>query len=643
MYRNLHNRRPNLHRLRRTCSRSLSATSAGGSGKDGDHGERQKKDDRHINFQRTLSLAQHHEWRMPLITTRRGLEVIQAPIYNKGTAFSPSERERLGVRGLLPPKVQSMEKQIKKIERALTKMDNPMQKALELQNLQDRNTTLFYRVLLDNIESLAPIVYTPTVGEVCKQFGDQFRRSRGMYFSSQDRGEMSSMVWNWPYDDVEVIVVTDGSRILGLGDLGCNGMGIPIGKLSLYCAAGGIHPRRVLPIMLDHGTNNPDLIDAEYYLGLKQPRLEGDEFFEFLDEFMNAVKLRWPKAMVQFEDFSSDKASDMLTRYRDEYMCFNDDIQGTGSVTLAGILAALRSRAVQEGKSLDMTDSLADQRIVIAGGGSAGLGVASALAHGICMENPEMTLEDALSRFWIVDHNGLFTHPACKDGSLTFEQQDFARRADEEEYQERYSLLETVKRVKPTILIGATGCSGLFSEDVVRSMKAHCDVPIIFPLSNPTALAECTAEQAFEWTDGLAVVASGSPFAPVEYNGQTKHCSQCNNMFIFPGLGLGASLAQTTTISDKMFYECAKSLASFVGPEDLKAGKIFPNVTKIRDVSLIVAKAVIKCSLEDDTSRLEREEETFSAMQSEDELEHWIFSRMFYPVYDVIVNDFQEP
>ena len=520
----------------------------------------------------------------------------------------------------------------------LKNIEDPLQKALYLNDLQDRNTTLFYRLLLDYIEELAPIVYTPTVGRVCQEFGDQFRRSRGMYFSAEDKGQFSSMMWNWPYDDVMVIVITDGSRILGLGDLGANGMGIPIGKLSLYCAAGGIHPRKILPIMFDVGTDNQTLIDKEYYLGLKKPRVQGEEYQELLDELMNAIELRFPNAMVQFEDFSSDKASDLLLRYRDEYLCFNDDIQGTGCVTLAGVLAALRAAAVKSGYSSEDSAPLKDQRVVIAGSGSAGLGIASALAAGMMAEEDGLNMQQALERFWIVDANGLLTKAA--GDSLTGEQQMFAR-ADTSE---RTSLLETVKSVQPTIMIGATGCAGLFSEEIIREMKKGTPCPLVFPLSNPTSKAEAQPKDIIKWCEGSAVVATGSPFDPVEYGGHTHYVSQCNNMYIFPGIGLGACLAQASKISDRVFYNAAKALSCEVEDADLRHGIIFPNINTIRDVSLSVARSTIETVVEEGNSKQEKDHETFSSMHGDaDTLERWILSKMYFPVYDVILNDFQEP
>lgn len=421
----------------------------------------------------------------------------------------------MGLRGLVPPRQLSLEVQAKKVLRNLGREQSAMSKHIYLSELHDRNEILFYRVLIDNMKALAPIVYTPTVGQVCKEFGSQFRRARGMYISSADRGKMSALLYNWPRRDVQVIVVTDGSRILGLGDLGSNGMGIPIGKLALYVAAGGIHPSRVLPIQLDFGTNNKELLADEYYLGMQHPRLKGDEYFQLVDEFMAAVKARYPRALVQFEDFSSDVAATLLGKYRKSHLTFNDDIQGTGAVCLAGVLGALRAQSLP-------TDALTEQRVVVAGAGSAGLGVATTLMQGMIQQGASMAA--AASSFWVVDQGGLLTGARASAGGMTPGQAFFARR----DVSEPLSLLETVKRVKPTMLLGLTACGGLFTEEVVREMAKHVARPIVFPLSNPTSKAECSAEQAFQWTDGRAIMASGSPFDPVPFGEKTLFPSQCN-------------------------------------------------------------------------------------------------------------------
>ena len=389
---------------------------------------------------------------------------------------------------------------------------------------QDRNETLFHRVLIDNIRELAPIVYTPTVGLACQQFGTSFRRPRGMYFNAYDAGDMGAMVYNWSQEDVHVIVVTDGGRILGLGDLGVNGMGIPIGKLNLYCAAGGIAPHRVMPVMIDAGTNNKELLADPFYLGSKHTRIDDEEYYELLDEFMFAIFQRFPNAFLQFEDFGSDHAMTVLERYKNRFCCFNDDIQGTGAVAVAGVLSALN--AIGE----DASTALKKKRIMIAGAGSAGIGVATALASAMAQQG--IPLEEARKMFYVCDVDGVLS--AERMSELTPEQQAFARDDDAA----GLTLQECIDSVKPNILLGLTACPGLFTEEVITAMADNNERPIIFPLSNPTSKCEASAEQVYRWTEGRAIFASGSPFDPVELNGKTYTPSQCNNMFIFPGLSL---------------------------------------------------------------------------------------------------------
>ena len=462
----------------------------------------------------------------PVMRTRlRGLEIVQSPLSNKGTGFSAAERDRLRIRGLVPPRTLSLEVQAQKIMHAIDGKTDALEKSAYLSDLQDRNETLFFRVLMDNLEALAPFVYTPTVGQVCLRFGSYFRRARGMYFSSGDRGLFSSMVHNWPLDEVEVVVVTDGSRILGLGDLGANGMGIPIGKLALYVGAGGIDPRKVMPVMLDLGTDNQSLLNDPWYLGMTHPRLRGDAYYSLVHEFVNAVHERWPRALIQFEDFSSDKAANILEAYRHRHLCFNDDIQGTGSVTLGALLAAVRTQGPGA--------RLGDQRIVVCGAGSAGMGVCGSLLDAMVQDG--LTEAQARQRFWVLDKDGL-VGPGRAREPLSAAQRLFARSAVDEgelgsdtRLADRAPLLDVVSRVKPTILLGFTGIGGAFKEPVIREMARHAARPIIFPLSNPTSNAECTAEQAYAWTEGRAVFGGGSPFEPVTINGRTIQPSQINN------------------------------------------------------------------------------------------------------------------
>lgn len=460
---------------------------------------------------------------------------------------------------------------------------------------------------------LAPIVYTPTVGLACQKFGTMFRRPRGMFFSSKDRGQFGAMVHNWPCDDVEVIVVTDGSRILGLGDLGVNGMGIPIGKLALYTAAGGIDPRKVLPVMLDTGTNNETLLNDPFYLGMQHPRLTGEEFWSIIDEFMRAVRHRWPKALVQFEDFSSNHAADVLNAYRLKQLCFNDDIQGTGATVLAGALSACARVKVP----------LREQRIVILGAGSAGLGVATTLLQGMLREG--LTADEARSRFYVLDQYGLIG--ASREG-LNAGQKYFSR----PDLDDKTSIVDVMKTVKPTMLMGLSAARGAFTKEAVQEMAKHVEMPIIFPLSNPTSVAECTAEEAYEWTQGRCVFASGSPFAPVVYNGKSYAVSQCNNMFIFPAVGLATTVCQASRVTDRMLYAAATALSQTMTEEEIANGQVFPSVQNIRHVSLKVATAVTKCAIDDEIAGFR------PTIRRGASLEDYIASKMYEPHYHALVE-----
>ncbi|KAG6955801.1 hypothetical protein JG688_00011731 [Phytophthora aleatoria] len=549
----------------------------------------------------------------PIKTGLKGLNIIHDPLYNKGTGFPHVERDRLGLRGLVPPRRLTVEAQLTKLYDTFCLEKDPLSKSRFLTDLHDRNETLFFRLLIKHMKEMAPIVYTPTVGVVCQKFGHLFRRPRGMFFSTRDRSQFGAMVHNWPCDDVEVIVVTDGSRILGLGDLGANGMGIPIGKLALYTAAGGIDPRKVLPVMLDTGTNNKKLLEDPYYLGVQQPRLTGEAFWSMVDEFMRAVRHRWPKVLVQFEDFSSEHAADVLNAYRLKQLCFNDDIQGTGATVLAGALSACERVKIP----------LKDQRIVILGAGSAGLGVATTLLQGMLREG--MTTEEARERFYILDQYGLLGESR---ESLNSGQQFFSRR----DIADKTSLVDVIKQVKPTMLMGLSAAAGAFSQEAVEEMAKHTEHPIVFPLSNPTSVAECTAQQAYEWTKGKCVFASGSPFEPVMYNGTQYNISQCNNMFIFPGVGLAASVIQANRVTDGMLYAAAKALSQCMTPEEIANGQVFPSVENIRDVSLKVATAVCETAIEEDVAGFR------PTIRRGGTLEDFVASKMYYPTYHALVE-----
>jgi malate dehydrogenase (oxaloacetate-decarboxylating)(NADP+) len=452
-------------------------------------------------------------------------------------------------------------------------------------------------------------------------------RARGLYLSKLDRGHMHAAVANWPHIDVHVLVVTDGSRILGLGDLGANGMGIPIGKLSLYCAAGGIAPHRVLPVMLDCGTDNEDLLKDPYYIGIQEPRLRGKEYFEVVDEFMDAVRSRYPNAFIQFEDFSSDVASKILTYYRDDEchkrqpVCvFNDDIQGTGAVTLAGIMSGL----VNKGESVH---DLANQRVLIAGAGSAGIGVASMLAQGMMSQG--LSEEEALKNFCIVDKDGLLAED--DDRKYFMEQKKFVRKPTAE-LKSGMNLVEVCKAFKPTILMGLSAVGGLFKEELIREMAKVNESPFIFPLSNPTKNAEVTAEDAFKWSDGRCIFASGSPFPSVTLpDGSIKHISQCNNMFIFPGIGLAVSSGRLTKVSDEMLYAASVAVANSLSDQDRKEGRVYPKVSDIREVSVNVAVAVCKKGIEQGYSKL-------CSVSDIPTLRDRIVKKMYHPHYVPLVE-----
>jgi len=566
-------------------------------------------------------IPQEGEWagcsrrfQAPIRISVRGSDILTEPLFNKGTAFKRGERDRLRFRGMLPPRIMNMPLQKERFLQQLRSEESAIKKNTLLEDLHDRNETLYHRVLVDHLEEMAPLIYTPTVGQACREFAQRYRRPRGMYFTEEDRGSMAAMVYNWPHKDVHVIVVTDGSRILGLGDLAANGMGIPIGKLSLYCAAGGIAPHRVLPVVIDVGTDNEELLNDKFYLGVQKRRLQGRAYYEVIDEFMQAVRYRWPNVLVQFEDFSSDKAQKLLNKYRKEHLCFNDDIQGTGATTLAGLLSALRA------KDDDVT-ALGDQRILIAGAGSAGIGVAQVLKQAM-MEQGRSEAE-AKKCFFVVDHNGLLGTERLPE--LSPEQAEFVRPQDG-----GMSLMEVMQKYKPTMLLGMTAVGGLFKEDLIKEMASHCERPVIFPLSNPTTSAECTAEQAFEWTDGRCIFASGSPFDPVELDdGRIFYPSQCNNMYVFPGVGLGVTVVGAKIVTDKMLYLAAEALANYVPPEDLAAGRIFPHINNIRHVSHRIAVAVAEEAI--------REGQATKAAGIEN-LPEYIASKMYYPQYVPLVE-----
>ncbi len=505
--------------------------------------------------------------------TRRGLDIIRDPLLNKGTAFSNSEREELNLFGLIPPHQSTIEQQLNRAKENYNRKDTNLGKYIFLEALHDRNEILYYRLILENLEEMTPIIYTPTVGEACQEYGHIYRRPRGMYISSNAKGDIKKRINNWPEDRIDIIVITDGSRILGLGDLGVNGIGIPIGKLALYVACAGLYPCKTLPIVVDVGTNNEKFLHDPLYLGEKHLRLTGNDFLEVMDECMATIHDRWPRALVQFEDFSNDNAFLLLNRYRNKLLCFNDDIQGTGSVALAGLLAAMR-----------ITDQkLKDQRIVFYGAGSASIGIADLIVAGMVEEG--LCRADARKQFWLLDSKGLVSMK--RKGTLAEHKIPYARND-----LDTLDLLQVVKTVKPTVLIGVSTQTGAFNQEVVSEMNKHVDRPIIFALSNPTSKSECTPEQAYKWTNGKVIYASGSPFPPLKYKGKTYETGQGNNMYIFPGLGLGAIVCEATRITNSMFYAAAKTLAGRVEKKSLLKGKVYPDLDDIREISAHIAVSV---------------------------------------------------
>jgi malate dehydrogenase (oxaloacetate-decarboxylating)(NADP+) len=472
----------------------------------------------------------------------RGVDILHDPRLNRGTAFSDEEREALGLRGLLPPRVFTQEEQVRRILANLRRMEErPLDQYLYLIDLLDRNEQLFYRTVIDNLAALLPVLYTPTVGEACRQFGLIFRRPRGLYVSARDRGRVRELLRNWPQRNVAVVVVTDGERILGLGDLGAHGMGIAIGKLMLYSACGGLSPSRGLPVMLDVGTDNETLRSAPQYIGLPQARLRGPEYLELVDEFVEAVEDVFPGALIQFEDFGTPNAFALLARYRDRARMFNDDIQGTAAVVLAGLLTAGRLTGAPLGA----------QRVLFVG---AGLLVAA--RSGL----PAYPLRYA------------HTHPPEPD------------------------LLAAVRTLRPTALIGLSGQGGLFTERILRAMAEYNPRPIVFAMSNPTSCAECATEEAYRGTDGRVIYASGSPAAPLDWRGQQRVIGQANNAYIFPGVGLGVVAAGLPRISDAMFLAAAEALAGAVLPAELDRGAVYPGIDRLREVAVLVATAVVSAA-----------------------------------------------
>ncbi|KKO46533.1 malate dehydrogenase [Arsukibacterium ikkense] len=542
-----------------------------------------------------------------LYTAYSGSALLETPLLNKGSAFSREERSVFNLTGLLPPRFETIEEQVSRAYLQYKSFDTAINKHIYLRAIQDNNETLFYRLVQQHLEEMIPIIYTPTVGDACEQFSDIYRSARGLFISFEDRYNLDDVLRNATKAKVKVLVITDGERVLGLGDQGIGGMGISIGKLSLYTACGGISPAYTLPVMLDVGTNNEKLLNDPMYMGLRQKRVGQDEYNEFIELFIKAVKRRWPEAIIQFEDFAQPNAMPLLQRYREQICCFNDDIQGTAAVTVGTLLAACLSKGVK----------LSNQKVVFVGAGSAGCGIAEQVISQMVAEG--ITEQQARQQVFMVDRLGLLTDtmPDLRDFQQALSQQQ-ASIANWNYSGDYPSLLDVMHCAAPDILIGVSGQAGLFTEQVIRAMKKGCTTPIIFPLSNPSRQVEATPQQVIEWTDGDVIVATGSPFPPVEYQGKLHHIAQCNNSYIFPGVGLGVIAVKARLISDEMLRAASKTLAATSPLANTGKGGLLPPFTALAELSKKIAFAVAKVAQQqglaleiDDNSLQQRIEDNF--------------------------------
>ncbi|MBI2390454.1 MAG: NAD-dependent malic enzyme [Deltaproteobacteria bacterium] len=527
-----------------------------------------------------------------LTTTLDGITLLRLVLLNKGTAFSPEERAELGIEGLLPPAYNTLEQQIDRVYAGYRTQPTPIAKYQFLRSLQERHEILFYALLERHVEEMLPIVYTPTVGDAVMQFSALYQNPRGLSYSTDNIGRASAVAASYPLDDVRMIVATDSSAILGIGDQGYGGLAIPIGKLALYTVAGGVSPFHAMPVALDVGTDREDLRSDPFYLGVRRRRLRDEEYLSFIDAFVASVRARWPRAVIQWEDLSKDTAFAVLERYRDKVPSFNDDIQGTGAVALAGLISACKMKG----------ERLRDQRVVIHGAGAGGIGVAWAIREGLVRDG--LTLAEASARVLVLDSKGLLTSArGCEAYKRSFCQPREAI-VDWNIAGFEPTLLETIRNARPTALIGLSGQTGAFTETVVKAMAKSVATPIIFPLSNPTSSCEALPEDVYRWTDGKAIVATGSPFAPVEHGGRVHPIGQGNNAFIFPGLGFGAIAAEAKAITDGMVLEAAYALADYVEEHHLAHGRIYPPIGELREASVHVAARVIARAIADGQSTM---------------------------------------
>ncbi|PHS69188.1 MAG: NAD-dependent malic enzyme [Methylophaga sp.] len=548
----------------------------------------------------------------PIYLNYSGPTLLSIPLLNKGSAFSEQEREAFNLTGLLPNAHETIEQQVKRSYIQYSSFDEPINKHIYLRAIQDSNETLFYRLVQQHIEEMMPIIYTPVVGEACERFSEIYRRARGLFIAYPDRHNIDEILNNVTKKNVKIIVVTDGSRILGLGDQGIGGMGIPIGKLSLYTACAGISPAYTLPIVLDVGTNNQQLLDDPLYMGWHHERVEAEQYDELLELFVAAIKKRWPEALLQFEDFQQTKALPLLKRYRNQICCFNDDIQGTAAVTVGTLLAASHAK----------DERLAEQKIVFVGAGSAGCGIAEQIVAQMCAEG--LSEQQARSQIYMVGRYGLLTEDS--PDLLDFQQNLAQKKANLTgwEYTEQYApLIDVMSFAKPTVLIGVSGQPDLFTESIIKTMQNSCDRPIIFPLSNPSSKIEATPEQLVEWTDGRAIIATGSPFDPVQYKGESYPIPQCNNSYIFPGFGLAVVAAKITRITDEMLMVSSEVLAESSPVVITGDGALLPPLTEITELSKKIAFAVAKVA----------QQQGFAEQLSDQQLRENIEASFWVPEY----------
>jgi malate dehydrogenase (oxaloacetate-decarboxylating) len=525
---------------------------------------------------------------MYLPIAKRGDALLNDEFLNKGDAFSHDERAMFGLCGMLPDHVATIDEQLLRVRVQFDSKIRDIDKNVYLNALMDRNETLFYRFVEDNLQEVVPIIYTPVVAKTCSHWSRIYRMAHGLYITPRDRGRIAELLLARPVEQPPVIVVTDNERILGIGDQGAGGMGIPIGKLALYTAAAGIHPSRCIPISIDVGTNNSELLEDPLYVGYREPRLRGQEYDDLIDEFVDAVRSVFPGALLQWEDFANRTSFDNLARHRKRITSFNDDIQGTAAMVVGGLIAATRS----------VGTPFSEHTVVIVGAGSAGHGIREQIA--LVMAADGMDIEDAKRKIYVLDSRGLVTSDRA---ILSGIKRDLATPvelvADWEDEENPYSLINVVTNVQPSVLIGVSGTPGLFTEEVIRAMAKNCDRPIVLPLSNPTSHTEVTPSNAIRWTDGRAIVATGSPFAPVEFDGEVHRVGQANNVFIFPGMGLGVITVKAREVTDGMFLAAARALADKTDPELVLLGQIFPNIDDVRDVSRSVAMAVARAAIDE--------------------------------------------